>query len=1058
MKNERELLDWEDPSVFGINKEPIHNTLIPYENKEAVLDSPEPSPYFQSLNGKWKFYWIKKPAARPVDFYKLDFDDIDWKEIPVPSHWQLQGYDVPMYLNYRYPPSLRTKNIPNIDHEYNPVGSYRTEFAIPEGWNGREIFVHFAGVDSAFYLWVNGNKIGYSQDSATPAEFNITKFLKEGKNLLAAEVYRWSTGSYLEDQDMWRLSGIYRDVYLYSTPQVHLRDFFVYCDFDAQYNDAILKVKGKIRNYSNDLVKNYNLKITLFNADKTIVGTIPIMSMDNFTIEANKESNVNLETKIDNPIKWSAEVPYLYDVIFTLKDSNEETIEEECCKFGFRKIEIKNSQIYVNGASIKIKGVNLHDWDPDSGRYLSYERMLQDILIFKQYNINAVRTSHYPKDPNFYDLCDKYGVYVLDECNVESHGARKKMPTSKPEWTDAVIARMVSMVERDKNHPCIFMWSLGNEAGFGENFVKMKEAALKIDPTRGIHYEGDFTLKVSDVFSMMYPPIKRLLKLIKNKSITNPLLQKFTSKMYKDKPIIFCEYAFSPGNSTGYLQDYWSLIEANNKFVGGFIWEFVDKALRKKDENDKEFWAYGGDFGDQPNDKNFGVNGIVLPDRKPHPALYEVKKVYQNIKALPIDLKTGKIKIRNKYNFISLDFVEPFWELTANGQTIQEGKLPPLSLKPGCEQEIVVPFKQFEISQDTEYYLTIKFALINDESWAQKGHIVAWDQFQLPFINLALQEPDYSSMPKISFEESPSEFIAVGQEFKVIISKKTGGLSSYSYKGKELINSPLVANFWRAPTDNDLGVEFVIPDLKDKKLLKTLLKIILPYYRKGWKKAGKTRKIKSIDAYHTNPLIIDIEVDSKVHYGKSTLETIYSISGNGDVVVKNRFTPKKNMIKFGMQMAIRNNLNKVSWFGCGPHENYSDRKTGAAIGIYSSTIDEFKHDYVRPQENGNRCDVRWIMFTDEKGFGLKATGMPELSVSAWPYTQDDLEQAKHINELPQRDTITVNLDYAQRGVGGGLLVDNILWGESTIKKYRLEKKKRYEYIFRLNGTSKTSDL
>ncbi len=1037
-----DLADWENSRVFGKNKELPHNKVIPFPYKE--------SQFYISLNGKWKFYWVKKPSERPQDIYKLDYNDSKWKDIKVPSHWQLEGYDIPMYLNYRYPPSLRTKNIPNINHEYNPVGSYRTFFTIPKDWTEREIFINFDGVDSAFYLWINEHLVGYSQDSATPAEFNITNYIKEGKNILAVEVYRWSDGSYLEDQDMWRLSGIYRDVYIYSAPKLHLRDLFVYCDFDEQYEDATLKIKAKIRNFSDNIVKGARLEVELFDTNNKTINLNPNLKQANLEIDSNKEIEVNFETRVNDPIKWSEEAPYLYNLIFTIKGSSDNLIAEYGCKFGFRKVELKNNQIFVNGASIKIKGVNLHDWDPDTGRTLSYEKILRDILIFKQYNINAVRTCHYPKDPIFYDLCDEYGVYVLDECNLESHGARKKIPTDKPEWTDAVIARMLNMVERDKNHPCVIMWSLGNEAGFGENFAKMKEAALRIDPTRKIHYEGDSTLKVSDVFSMMYPPIRRLEKLIKNKPIKNPLGQKFKPEMYKGKPIIFCEYAYSPGNSTGYLQEYWDLIEANDKFVGGFIWDFVDKALRKKDENGKEFWAYGGDYGDKPNDKNFGVDGIVLPDRTPHPALYEVKKVYQNIKLSPIDKTTGKFKVRNKYNFISLDFVEPNWELTANGKVIQSGKLPLLRIAPGMEQEIIIPFEKFEVALDTEYYLTMKFILIKDELWAKKGHIVAWDQFELPFRNSYLRDPDYRSLPELSFEETLSEFIAIGKDFKVKINKTTGELFSYIYKEKELISSPLVPNFWRAPTDNDLGIEFVLPNIHNMKATKLLFKIVLPYFRKGWRKASKTCKIKDLFINHVNPRIYDVEVISKVHYGKSNLTTIYSIYGNGDIVIKNRFTPRKNMIKFGMQMAIPKIFNNISWFGCGPHENYEDRKSGAVIGLYSSTINEFTHNYVRPQENGNRCDVRWITFTDANGFGLKAKGMPVLSVSAWPYTLEDLESAKHIHELPMNDIITVNLDYKQRGVGGGLLIDNILFGESTIKKYRLEKKKEYEYIFRIS--------
>ncbi|MFX1323000.1 MAG: glycoside hydrolase family 2 TIM barrel-domain containing protein, partial [Promethearchaeota archaeon] len=480
----KKKMDWENARMIGQNKEPAHNTLIPYQDVEVALKSTyHDSLYHKSLNGNWKFNWVKKPSNRPVNFYNFNYDISEWDELPVPSNWQMYGYGIPIYSNSKYPYSVKKKNIPSIDHEYNPVGSYRTDFIVPNIWERREVFIHFAGVKSAFYLWINGNFVGYSQGSMTPAEFNITNHIQEGSNILAVEVYRWSDGSYLEDQDMWRFSGIFRDVFLFATPKVHLRDFFVFCNLDENYIDALLKIRAKICNFGEKVKDGHKIELILFDKDYNIVDSDPLIDHI-ITIEGNAEVVINMEVNVKNPIKWSAEIPYLYTIVLVLKDNHGEIIEVESCKFGFRTVEIKNSQILINGKPIIFKGVNRHEHDPDYGRAIPFERMVQDIKILKQNNINAVRTSHYPDNPKWYELCDEYGIYVLDEANVESHGLRRKLPKGKSKWANAVIARMVSMVERDKNHPCIFMWSLGNEAGFGKNFIKMKEAALSIDPTR----------------------------------------------------------------------------------------------------------------------------------------------------------------------------------------------------------------------------------------------------------------------------------------------------------------------------------------------------------------------------------------------------------------------------------------------------------------------------------------------------------------------------------------------------------------------------------------------
>ncbi len=1024
----QERLDWENAEMIGQNKEPAHNTLIPYKDlKRALSRKRENSKFYKSLNGDWKFYWVRKPEDRPHDFYEIKYDIDKWDEIPVPSNWQMHGYGIPIYLNVRYPRSINIKEIPKINHEYNPVGSYRTEFEVPNDWNDRNMFIHFDGVKSAFYLWINGEKVGYSQGSMTPAEFNITKNIQKGDNILAVEVYRWSDGSYLEDQDMWRLSGIYRDVYLFSVPRVHIRDFFVHCVFDEEFEDAILKIRIKVRNFSSINVNNFKIEICLLDENKNYFGSEVLIS-ETISIEPDTEKEVKLQRKIENPKKWSAEIPNLYDLTLKLKNFKDDVIEVEHCRFGFRQVEISDDGgFYVNGQSIKFKGVNRHEHDPDHGRAIPYSRMLQDIIFLKQNNINAVRTSHYPDHPKWYDLCDQYGIYIIDECNLETHELREIVPASDPQWTTACVDRMVSMVERDKNHPCIIMWSLGNEAGMGDNFKEMKKSALNIDSTRPIHYEQDFENEVSDVISYMYYPNFVLKRMLENREYGR------VGKLEKveegtEKPYMLCEYVHAMGNSLGNLQDYWDVFEKFPNAIGGFIWDFIDQGLRKTSEDGKEYWGYGGDFGDQRNDGNFCINGIVLPDRKPNPALFEVKKVYQNIKVIPVDLMIGKVKILNKYNFKSLDFVDIGWELTANGVKIQEGKMGRFNIKPKDSWDGVIPFMHPKLSPNTEYHLKISFLLGEDTSWAKKEHVLAWDQFMIPYDIPIEPEIEIDELENIELDETENKLVIKGEKFKVIIGKNSGVIESYSFNKKELISNALIPNFWRAPTDND-------------RLF--FQRAALPNSDKGWKEASNKRITRKIDYEQIKPQFIHINVEFDVINSKGPLITEYSIYGNGVIIINNKFTPTRRLIRFGMQTFISKEFNKITWYGKGPHETMFDRKTGAAIGIYSDSVKNLIHPYVKPQENGNRTDVRWAMMTDNEGDGLLVSdiGGTTLSVSAYPYSMEDIESAAHNHQLPRREFITFNIDYKQRGAGG-------FW---LHKKYMLEGNKKYSYNFLIRG-------
>ncbi len=1023
--------DWENATMIGQNKEPAHNTLIPFNDLNSALKGNKDSAYYQSLNGIWKFNWVKKPSDRPINFYEVDFDDSSWDNIDVPSNWQMRGYGIPIYTNIKYPYSINTKEIPRIDHEYNPVGSYRRIFNIPEGWQDREVFIHFGAVKSAFYIWVNGEKVGYSQGSMTPAEFNITKYMKNENNLLAVEVYRWSDGSYLEDQDMWRFSGIFRDVYLFSTPKVHLRDFFARCDLDGAYKDAILNVRAKIRNYGKDNVSQYKVEISLLNKEQKFIGSEILMEKA-FDVDSFSETVIELQSNIQNPEKWSDEIPNLYDLILILKNSDDHVIEVEQCKFGFRVVEIKDDGgIYINGKSTILKGVNRHEHDPDHGRSVSLSGMLQDIKIFKQNNINSVRTSHYPNNPRFYELCDEYGIYILDEANLESHGLRDVLPGSDPNWTEACVDRMVSMVERDKNHPSIIIWSLGNEAGFGDNFKKMKTAALEIDATRPIHYEGDYGHEITDIISYMYYSPKKL---------DRAAAQHF--KKGEKSPHVLCEYAHAMGNSLGNFQKFMDVFKKRKNCIGGFIWDYVDQGLRKTSDDGKEYWAYGGDFGDKPNDKNFCINGIVMPDRKANPALYEVKKVYQNINIEPTDLINGRAKIYNNYQFVALDFVEVFWELTANGVLIKKDKLKNFWLGPDNQKEIEIPFTLPELKPNTEYHVKITSILSENMLWAEKGHIIAWDQFKIPVEIPNMAYEDIQDHPDIALRYTHNSITLEGNNFEVIIGKKSGVIESFVFEGTKLISSPLVPNFWRAPIDNDLGN--FDEDLED-------FASDIPTIDMSWRNAGIEREIVDFAVLDLNPHVKRIRVEFSVPNAEKNLTINYTIYAIGDIFIESNFTPNKNMIRFGMQMSIPAEFNKMTWYGKGPHETMLDRKQGAAIGIYSNFVENLIHPYIRPQENGNRSDIRWISMINKNGFGLLISdiGGTLLNVSAWPYTMEDLERANHNHELPRHDIITLNIDYNQQGVGGDIPAFAMLHSE-----FKLRKNIPYSYCFRLRPYSK----
>jgi beta-galactosidase len=1013
-------LDWENPEVVGRNKEPGHCTLMPYADSDSAIECRrEASQYYLSLNGNWRFNWVAKPADRPVEFYQVDFNDAGWKQIPVPSNWERQGYDQAIYLAERYP---FPADPPFIPHARNPVGSYRRRFTLPDTWDGREVFLHFDGVMSAFYVWVNGQKVGYSEDSMTPAEFNVTKYLKPGENLVAAEVYRWCDGSYLEDQDMWRLSGIYRNVCLFATSKVHIRDFSVRAGLDDSYKDGLLSIRPALATYAPANLKGWTIQGQLYDNKRPVLAEPMKIDVSLVTDERHPQRDkvpfALMETKIADVKKWSAETPNLYTLVLTLNDAAGRLIEAESCKVGFRTIEIKDGQFFVNGLSIKLFGVNRHEHDPDSAKAIPVTRMIEDIKLLKQNNINAVRTAHYPNDPHWYDLCDEYGIYLIDEANLETHGVGGLL-SNLPAWHTAFMERAIRMVERDKNHPSVLFWSLGNESGCGPNHAAMAAWIHDFDPTRPVHYEGaqgnPRDPAYVDVMSRMYAKVPQIVELADSAA--------------DSRPILLCEYAHAMGNSVGNLQEYWDAIRSHRRLIGGFIWDWVDQGLRYRNAAGKLFWAYGGDFGDFPNDGNFCCNGLVEPDRRPNPSLYEVKKVYQRIHVTPVDAIHGMVSIENEYDFLDLRFVEATWELNYDGLVIQQGKLPPLTLAPKAKELLTVPLTTPQSEIPGEYWLKVTFALAQDAPWAPRGHVVAWDQFAVPFKTPAMPAIDPAKMTPVKLVQDANAFAVIGQNFGVQVGKRNGAIEAFVFNGTPLLAAPLVPNFWRVPTDNDVGNG-------------------MPQRLGAWRQAGAGRSIDSVTAQQIRPQIVRIVAEATLPVGDQTkLTTTYTVYGSGDVVVEMSLRPSgenlPDLPRFGMQMAMPARFSKMSWLGRGPQETYWDRQTGAAIGLYSGSVGEQVHVYVRPQETGNKTCVRWVTLADAGGLGLLAVGMPQLETSVWTFSQEELEKAKHVNDLFIRDYITVNLDYRQMGVGG-----DDSWGARTHPEYTLPAQ-NYSYKFRL---------
>ncbi|BAX82397.1 glycoside hydrolase family 2 TIM barrel-domain containing protein [Labilibaculum antarcticum] len=1034
---EKTPADWENQLVFQINKEEPRASFIPYASKDqALADNQWESTFLQSLNGKWKFNLSINPSERPFYFFKDDYDTSDWTEIKVPSNWEIEGFDVPIYTNMKYP---HEKTPPTIQDDYNPVGSYKRSFTIPSDWKNKETYIHFGAVSSAFYIWVNEKKVGYSEDSKTPAEFDITKYLKEGENTLAVEVYRWSDASYMEDQDFWRLSGMTRDVYLLARNKTHVRDFAVIADLNETYTDGLLNLKVEVANHSADNGSKTLIAEVLDQGKKVVDLTVVDM------VKANSSTTFSFETKLDKVKKWTAETPNLYQLVITLQGENQEILEVIKQDVGFRKVEIKNSQLLVNGKPIYIKGVNLHEHNDKTGHVMDRETMLLDIKTMKEHNLNAVRTSHYPQAEEWYKLCNQYGLYLVDEANIESHGMGyyKESLAKDSTWMGAHIYRTNNMYQRDKNQASVLIWSLGNEAGNGVNFLATYKMLKEYDSTRPVQYEQAHGGENTDINCPMYMRMKNMETYAKGNT---------------NKPLILCEYAHAMGNSVGNFQDYWDLIESYDCLQGGFIWDWVDQGLLTKNEQGEDYWAYGGDFGpkDVPSDGNFCLNGLVDPDRGVKPHLLEVKKVYQYIGFKAIDLKKGSVSIQNKYAFINLDKFNFVWEVSGDGKVVANGSFIS-TLEAGKSEKFDLDYK-FVPEAGVEYFLQINAVLKDNWTIVESGIVLASEQFELP-VYIPVQKMDVAKLAVVNLVDGETSVSISGDKFSLIFDKEKGELQSFKTGETELFKSGPVPNFWRAPIDNDFG-----NGLNKRAAV--------------WRKAGQNRKVKNILvnqlADNKVSIIADFILLDEENEEIANYTSEYTVFGSGDVLVNNHFKMTKDslpeIIRMGMNLEMPRSFDQMSWLGRGPQESYADRKTSAFVGLYSGSVADQYWAYVRPQENGNKTDVRWMTITDTNGLGLFVSGTQLLEVSAHHNIMEDFESPersdgrqvdgvpvvnRHTTDVKPRDLTSVNIDYRQMGVGG----DNS-WGALTHDEYRLTAKE-YNYSFRIRAitaTDKASDL
>jgi beta-galactosidase len=1062
--------DWENEQVLQIGREPARATFIPFADvATALAGGREQSPWFRSLNGDWRFHWAPRPEERPVDFYRADFDDSGWRLFPVPANWEVAGFGTPIYASSGYvfkidPPRVTSEPPPEYStfRERNAVGSYRRAFELPAGWQGRRVFVHFAGVQSAFYVWINGERVGYSQGSMSPAEFDITAQVRPGRNQIAVEVYRFCDGTYLEDQDMWRLGGIHREVFLYSTADVRVRDFAVRTELDADYRDATLRIEPKLAAYGDRALGGWTVQAQLYDPAGHPVFGQPLREKAASIL--NREFKADLlnertpqrgpakfgwlEGRVRDPAKWTAETPALYRLVLSLSDEHGAIIEAVACDVGFRQIELRDGRFLINGQPGRLRGVNRHEFDPDRGHAVTYERMVEDITLMKQANINAVRTCHYPDDPRWYELCDRYGLYVIDEADLETHGVRGLL-AGDPRWAAAFLDRAVRLAERDKNHPSVVFWSLGNESGYGPNIAAMSAWLHAFDPTRPVHYEGAQGRPADpgtvDVISRFYPRLQaaylnpesaesaggerpenarweRLLNLARDPADT--------------RPVLTSEYAHAMGNALGNLQEYWDEIYSHPRLLGGFIWEWADQGLRKITPDGTRFIAHGGDFGDKPNLGGFCLKGIVTSDREVTPKYWEVKKVYQPVQVTPVDRKPGNVSVRvtNRHQVTNLRALEARWAVLSDGRVLQSGVLPEIDLGPGLAADVAVPVAPIAaVPPGADCWLRLSFHTRQTGEWAPAGFEVAWEQIQLDIATLPVPVVKASALPLLAMAEQGEVVRLTGENFSAIFNRSAGTLVSLAYGGREILGSTAgptpgpVLQAWRAPTDNDRGFG--------------------KWLASDWRRAGLDKLTRTVEAFTVTrpaPNLVRVEVVARSTAAKGALlhRATWTVRGDGSIDLDNRFEPSGELPplpRIGVVLSVAAGLENLRWYGHGPHENYADRLASAPVGLWSGTVTAQAVLYAQPQENGNKEGVRWLTLADASGHGLLVVAEDEpMAATALHFSAADLGAARHAFELKPRAETVLSLDARQCGLGNSSCGPGVLAQYAVpVQPYRL---------------------
>ncbi len=1044
---------WENPEIFNVGQTKPHVNTISFPDLESALNSKkEESPFYKSLNGKWKFNWVRKPADRPKYFYKKNFDASHWNEINVPGNWELEGFGTPIYVNDRYP---FERNPPHIPHDYNPVGSYKTTFSVPENWDGRKVFLVFEAIKSASYFWLNGQMLGYNQDSKTPVEFDISDFLQKGENQLSVEVYRWSDGSYLECQDMWRISGIEREVYLWSAPQNRVKDFFAKATLDDEYENGVLEVEVESDTNVEVFVKKpFSASLELQKCTRSSSAAevevesdekveVHVHSSFLTTLEFQEKARSSSEAEngskhfnltLNEVKKWTPETPNLYTLILKI---GEEYITH---KIGFRRIEIKNAQLLINGKSITIRGVNRHEHDEFRGHVITEESMIEDLKLMKQCNINAVRSSHYPNHRRWYELCDEYGFYVVDEANIEAHGmyVDERSLAKEKEWGETILDRTKRMFERTKNHACIITWSLGNEAENGQNFQKSYEWLKARDSTRPVQYEQAFEEANTDIVCPMYPPPDKLIEYAES----NPT-----------RPFIMCEYAHAMNNSCGNLVDYWNIIDQHDCLQGGFVWDWMDQGLAAE-SNGKKYWKFGGDFGeDMPSDDNFCINGLLFPDRTVHPSFWEVKKVYEPVKILKKNLSKveninsnidnelrencpplewdqggGIFIIENRFNFIDLSGFTIFYKVWKENEVLWNGTLD-IATAANNKSFFHIDFQRLPSNMKEEVFIDFSIRTKREKPFLPIGFEIGKEQFQLK--EKTLKKEIGSEKGQLNFQRSANLTEVYGSNFQIDFDEKTGLICSYKIEEKELLAEPIRPNFWRPPNDNDFGNK-------------------MPERCAVWQNAGKAFELKSFKIFEKENRVETVLFLTKV---ESFFKINYHISPKGKIEINCDFEPQKEDLpelpRLGLYFKMPNEFQKIKWLGKGPFENYPDRKAAALVGLYESTIEEQYVPYISPQENGYKTDNRKLTLFAASNYALQITSKDLFGFSTLNYSPEQLTRKKrgelHTIDLKKENTISVCIDSKMMGIGG---VDS--WGAFPLEKYQILPK-NYSFTIVLEG-------